>query len=192
MKVFVTMARLLDQAVDVRSLLPLPTEVCRAVDDPLRATLLDLLAEEAMNVEELTAALKDRGFDRAPTTVRHHLDLLKEAGLVELGALEEAGGAVVKYYRANTRLLGYELDEARWAALEPVLDDVTARLGDLLAGVLRDHGETVTDVAESLKDCPYCATPHFTEFVLLKLLERAAAEAVPDAVPDAVATPKET
>lgn len=176
------MASLLDQPVEARSLIPLPVEVCKALDDPLRATMLDLLGEAPMNVEELTAALADRGFPRAPTTVRHHLDILRDAGLVELKALEQARGAVVKYWKANTRLLGYALDEEQEARLGPALEATRDALRDALSAVLADHGDAVRAVAEELRPCPYCATPHFEEFVLLKLLERAAADAVPEVV----------
>lgn len=165
-----------------RTLLPLATDVCSALEHPLRATILDLLGDEPMHVEELTEALADRGHDKAPTTVRHHLDILKDAGLVDLDAVEAVGGAALKYYRSNTRLLGYELTEDQLARLEGAERAMLGELADALETVLADHGDAIREIAEDLKPCPYCARPHFTEFVLLKLVERAASEAVPEVV----------
>lgn len=169
-------------ASTARTLLPIDTDVCSAIEHPLRATMLDLLGDEAMHVEELTQALADRGHDKAPTTVRHHLDILKDAGLVEIDAVEARGGAALKYYRSNTRLLGYELTQDQTARLEDADRAMLGELDQALERVLADHGDAIRRVAEDLKPCPYCATPHFTEFVVLKLIERAASEAVPEAV----------
>lgn len=169
-------------ASTARTLLPIDTDVCSALEHPLRATILDLLGDEPMHVEELTEALADRGHDKAPTTVRHHLDVLKDAGLVELDAVEARGGAALKYYRSNTRLLGYELTEDQAARLEDAERAMLGDLTDALETVLADHGDAIREVADDLKPCPYCSRPHFTEFVLLKLIERAASEAVPEVV----------
>jgi DNA-binding transcriptional ArsR family regulator len=43
--------------------------------------------------------------------VRHHVSVLKDAGMVEIARLEEAGGETRKYYKSNTRVFSYDLPE---------------------------------------------------------------------------------
>lgn len=169
-------------APTARTLLPIDTDVCSALEHPLRATMLDLLGDEPMHVEELTEALADRGHDKAPTTVRHHLDVLKDAGLVELDSVEARGGAALKYYRGNTRLLGYALDDDHRDRLGDARSAMRDALADAVEQVLAEHGDAIREVADDLKPCPYCSRPHFTEFVLLKLVEDGASRAVPEVI----------
>ena len=51
----------------------------RAMADPLRATILDLLLERAATVAELAAAVK-----RPKSTVAHHVNVLVDAGMLRV------------------------------------------------------------------------------------------------------------
>lgn len=68
--------RLPDYELDDRRVVTEPAEL-KALADPLRATLLELLLERAASVTELAAAV-----DRPKSTVAHHVNVLHEAGLV--------------------------------------------------------------------------------------------------------------
>ena len=52
--------------------------------------------------------LKKEGYKKAVTTTRHHLDILKESGLIEIVKIEERRGAITKFYGTSTKLLDYE------------------------------------------------------------------------------------
>jgi DNA-binding transcriptional ArsR family regulator len=67
--------------VSVERVLSASPEEAAALENDLRAAMLGLLSEERA-VEGLHAALRERGFDRAETTVRHHLDVLLENNVV--------------------------------------------------------------------------------------------------------------
>src|SRR5262249_57659727 len=51
----------------------------RAMADPLRNTILDLLLERAATVSELAAAV-----DRPKSTVAHHVSVLADAGVLKV------------------------------------------------------------------------------------------------------------
>src|SRR6266536_1614716 len=51
----------------------------RAMADPLRVTILDLLLERAATVAELAAAVQ-----RPKSTVAHHVNVLVEAGMLRV------------------------------------------------------------------------------------------------------------
>ncbi|MBI4362651.1 MAG: ArsR family transcriptional regulator [Euryarchaeota archaeon] len=171
------MARLFEKPVSLDTILTLPAERAMALEDPLRALLLNLLAEESLSVEEMVVRLRRRNIRKAPTTVRHHLEILKRAGLVELTRAEEARGGVLKYYAANSRVLGYDLTPEAEGELQEAIGDAEGRIEKVLREVLRAHRREIKRVADGLKDCPYCPTPHFVEYTALKVLERATARA---------------
>ena len=58
--------------------------------------------------EQITLQLKKQGHKKALTTIRHHLDILKESGLIEIVRIEESRGAIIKFYGTSTKLLDYQ------------------------------------------------------------------------------------
>lgn len=65
-----------------------------------------------MTIEEIHEELERRGEEKAETTVYHHVNVLKDAGMVEISRLEEADGGTRKYYRSNTQVFSYTLPGA--------------------------------------------------------------------------------
>lgn len=171
------MAELLTRPVEVERIYTLPAEKAMALEDPLRALMLNLMSEKPRSVDELAAEVRKRGYRKAVTTLRHHVEVLKRAGLIELARAQEARGAVLKYFASKARVLGYELSPEAEERLAPVVRDAERALERVLRDLHRRHGREIGRVAEGLKDCPYCPTPHFVEYVTLWVLERATAEA---------------
>jgi DNA-binding transcriptional ArsR family regulator len=170
------MADLLDRPVEIRDVLATSPSVASAVEEPTRAALLEVLAHRAMSVEEMVDALEERGIEKAPTTVRHHVDVLREAGLVDLGRLEEDRGGVVKYYAATARLLDYEEPDDFDERMAEALDETAGELADLVDRLREDHGDEIEAMAAELTPCSYCDRQHFEEYVLVRLLQRATAD----------------
>ena len=71
----------------------------RAMADPLRSTLLDLLLERAATVSELAAAV-----GRPRSTVAHHVTVLVEAGLVRVVRTRRVRAIDERYYGRTARL----------------------------------------------------------------------------------------
>jgi hypothetical protein len=97
--------------VGVRDVVVRDTNVSAAVDEPFRAMTLDMLAAESKTVADVHAELSDRVLRPVEAPVRHHVNELRDAGLVEVASLKERRGATTKYYRANTLVLSYALPE---------------------------------------------------------------------------------
>jgi DNA-binding transcriptional ArsR family regulator len=85
--------------VELTDIVVRDTDVSNAVDEPVRAMILDMLAERSMTVEEVRDDLRSRGFDRTVNTIRHHVNELRDAGLVEVERMEERRGGTLKFYR---------------------------------------------------------------------------------------------
>ena len=149
------------------------TRVSDAVDEPARAMILDMLADEAMTVAAIHEALAERGFERTENTVRHHINELRDAGLVEVARLEERRGGTSKYYRATTIVLSYTLPEDAEATVDPMVEAIAPRIGDLVADLRAEFGDDLADLAAEMAPCEHCRTQKYETYLLLTVLRRA-------------------
>jgi DNA-binding transcriptional ArsR family regulator len=74
-------------------------EQLRAIADPLRDTILDLLLERAATVTELAAAVK-----RPKSTVAHHVNVLVAAGMLRVVRTRRVRAIDERYYGRTARL----------------------------------------------------------------------------------------
>ena len=167
---------LLESDVSIREVVTTDPEKAQALDNDVRAKILDMLVDEEMTVEAMHEELQRRGERKAETTVRHHVNVLQDAGMVEISRLEEAGGGTRKYYRSNTRVFSYDLPEEGAETLAAACAAATEELGTLVETLYAEHGEEIEAVARETKPCEYCETQHYEEFILRELLDRALIE----------------
>ncbi|MGH3134741.1 MAG: helix-turn-helix domain-containing protein [Gaiellaceae bacterium] len=71
----------------------------RAIADPLRATILDLMLERAATVAELAAAVQ-----RPKSTVAHHVNVLAGAGLLRVVRTRRVRAIDERYYGRTARV----------------------------------------------------------------------------------------
>jgi DNA-binding transcriptional ArsR family regulator len=164
---------LLESDVPIREVVTTDPEKAKALENDVRAKILDMLADEELTIEEIHEELERRGEDKAETTVRHHVNVLKDAGMVEIARLEEAGGGTRKYYRSNTRVFSYDLPEDADETLATAQETATEELASLVETLYAEHGNEIETVAREMTPCEYCETQHYEEFVLRELLNRA-------------------
>ena len=105
------MSTLLEKQIKVNRIVTKSTEHARAIEDPSRAKIMEILYHQAFSADQITSALKKAGYKKALTTVRHHLEILKSSGLIEIVKIEESRGAIKKYYGTSTKLLDFQAPE---------------------------------------------------------------------------------
>src|SRR5947208_16779685 len=71
----------------------------RAIADPLRDTILDLLLERAATVAELASAVK-----RPKSTVAHHVNVLVDAGMLRVVRTRRVRAIDERYYGRTARV----------------------------------------------------------------------------------------
>jgi DNA-binding transcriptional ArsR family regulator len=71
----------------------------RAIADPLRATILELLLERAATVAELATAVR-----RPKSTVAHHVNVLVEAGMLRVVRTRRVRAIDERYYGRTARV----------------------------------------------------------------------------------------
>ena len=98
---------LLEKKISVNNILTVNTVCAKAIEDEIRAKILQLLYKKRLNAVQITKRLKKLGYKKALTTIRHHIEILKDAGLIEVIKIEESRGGITKYYGTSTKLIAF-------------------------------------------------------------------------------------
>ncbi|WP_336325802.1 ArsR/SmtB family transcription factor [Halovenus sp. HT40] len=149
------------------------TGVSAAIDEPMRAMILDILAEEELPASDVHDRLADRGIDRTENTVRHHINELRDAGLVDVVHFEEGRGGTIKYYGANTTVLSYSLPQSAAPAIEEMIDAVRPEVEAALDTLTEEYDGAIDEITEEMQPCEHCRTQKYETYVLLTVLRRA-------------------
>jgi DNA-binding transcriptional ArsR family regulator len=173
----IEMAEIFEKKVKQRGILITDSKKSRAIGDPIRAAILQILSGREGSIADIKAELGKQGINIAPTTVRHHVDILKKTGLIELTRLVDSRGGVLKYYASNVRLMEHMAP----GDFDILLGDAITETGEnvMLAveKLMERHGSAVRKIAGAMKPCPHCSQEHFVEYAILEVLNRAIAEA---------------
>jgi DNA-binding transcriptional ArsR family regulator len=165
---------LFQKEVAIKRVTTLGYSAAQALNDPVRIKILEILSHKQMPAEEIVKALGSAGFKKATTTIRHHLDTLKGAGLIEAVKMVEVRGAVMKYYAPTLRAFSYDAPDLDKHA--KLIDDTGTKLIKVLKGVLDDKKFAA---AFNGKDtCSQCKGDHYREYAALEILNAALARAM--------------
>ena len=159
------MSTLLERPVKVSRIITTSASHARAIEDPARARMLVMLYRRSMSAEQISDGLRKAGNGKALTTVRHHLDVLKASGLVEVVRMEEARGAVTKFYGTSTRLLGYDVPDDFESRYSKQIKSVTSRMEKILRSL-----EQKTDPPKQ-KDG---GGEGYSQYLMMEIMNRAA------------------
>lgn len=108
----------LDEEIDAAD----PTRL-KALGDPLRMQICDLVLERAMSVTELAERV-----DRPRGTVAYHVDVLLEAGLLKVVRTRQVRAIQERYYGRVARTIVFPHDESGLPFLMTVAAEVDSSL----------------------------------------------------------------
>ena len=117
-------------------------EVFKALDDPIRGKIVQLLHKKQLNVEQICRRLKKFGYKKAVTTIRHHVEILKDSSLIEIVKIEESRGAVTKYYSSSTKLLDFILPSDFDKNYSKIISKTSLKLGKVIVPILKNFSKT--------------------------------------------------
>jgi DNA-binding transcriptional ArsR family regulator len=130
------MSTLLEKPIKVNRIVTTSIEHARAIEDPARAKIMEILYKNSLSAEQISNELKKTGYKKALTTVRHHLEILKDSGLVQIVKIEESRGAITKFYSTATKLLGYEAPEDFDSKYSKIIDSTSVKIEKILKGLV--------------------------------------------------------
>lgn len=166
--------------VRIENVITADPQQAQALENNVRAKILDMLAHEELTIKEIHAELERRGEEKAETTVRHHVQLLKDAGMVEITRLEEARGGTLKYYRSNTRVFSHELPDTAEETFLEMSNTARTELASMVELLFEEHGDDITAIADEIKPCEYCSRKHHGEYILHELLNQILTDLIED------------
>ncbi|VFJ14117.1 ArsR/SmtB family transcription factor [Candidatus Nitrosocosmicus franklandus] len=148
-------------------------KIAKGLSDPHRLKILDLLYHRNLSTRNLFDLLKKAKYDIAMTTLRHHISILKKNGLISIQRKEEVKGMLVKYYKANVKMLVYEnYPFVKFARdNEEIINLLYPKIYKVIKKILINEKELMSIVLSDVKSkCKICKTSHYAEFLLFMVL----------------------
>jgi|TARA_B100000949_G_scaffold11379_1_gene8743 DNA-binding transcriptional ArsR family regulator len=132
----------MEKEITVDKIIAANYEVFKALDDPIRGKIVQLLNKKQLNVEQITRRLKKFGYKKAVTTIRHHVEILKDSGLIEIVKIEESRGAVTKYYGSSIKLLDFTLPLDFNKNYSNLISKTSLKLSKVIGPILKNFSKT--------------------------------------------------
>ena len=129
------MSTLLEKQIKVSRTVTTNIGQARAIEDPARAKIVEILYHQALSADQITSALKKAGYKKALTTVRHHLEILKQSGLIEIVRIEESRGAITKFYGTSTKLLDFQVPSDFDSTYSKTIVNTSTKIEKILKGL---------------------------------------------------------
>ena len=136
------MAILMEKEIDIDRIITANYDVFSALDDPIRGKIVELLNKKQLNVDQITRRLKKFGYKKAITTIRHHIEILKDSGLIEITKIEESRGAVTKYYGSSIKLLDFTLSSDFDENYSKIISKTSLKLEKIIGSILKNFSKT--------------------------------------------------
>lgn len=159
------MSTLLEKPIKVNRIVTTSTIHARAIEDPSRAKIMELLYLHSLSVDQICNELKKTGYKKALTTVRHHLEILKNSGLVEIVRIEESRGAITKFYSTSTKLLGYQAPDDFDVKYSKLIDNTSVKIEKILKGLVP---KTTKSKKSKTKD-----PVDYSQYLIMEIMNRA-------------------
>ena len=136
------MAILMEKEISIDRMITANYDVSRALAIPTRGKIVELLNKKQLNVEQITRRLKKLGYKKSVTTIRHHIEILKDSGLIEITKIEETRGAITKYYGSSTKLLDFMLPSDFDENYSKTISKTTLKLDKVIGPILKNFSKT--------------------------------------------------
>jgi DNA-binding transcriptional ArsR family regulator len=156
------MSTLLEKQIKVNRIVTTNVEQARAIEDPVRAKIVELLYRQAMSADQIATALKKSGYKKALTTIRHHIEILKESNLIEIVKIEESRGAITKFYGTSTKLLDFQTPDDFESKYSKIIDNTSTKIEKILKGLTPKTSTTKGKKSEE-----------YSQYLVMEIMNRA-------------------
>lgn len=163
------MSTLLQKELKISKILSTNADQAKALDDTARIKILQILYHKQFATEQIVEELNKIGYKKATTTIRHHLDVLKNAGLIEIVKMEEVRGAVMKYYGTSVRVMGTKLPANFETEFSKTIADTSVRLEKVIKNIAENAGSKIKK--KNSKNAT--AESNYEEQIVMEIVNRA-------------------
>ncbi|HET6457986.1 MAG TPA: winged helix-turn-helix domain-containing protein [Nitrosopumilaceae archaeon] len=164
------MSTLLQKEIKINRIVITNVEQAKALDDPARIKILQILYHKQFSADQLVEELHKTGYNKATTTIRHHLDVLKRAGLVEIVKMEEIRGAVMKFYGTSIKLLGYDTPANFDSDYSKIITDTSIAIQKIIKNIVQNN---MSKTKKKNIDKRTKAEQNYDQYLLIEIVNRA-------------------
>jgi len=165
------MSTLLQKEIKISKILSTNADQAKALDDAARIKIIQILYHKQLHTEQIVEELSKSGYKKATTTIRHHIDVLKSAGLIEIVKMEEVRGAVMKYYGTSVRVMGNKLPANFETEFSKTITDTSVKLEKVIKNIAENAGSKIKK-----KSTKNTSESNYEEYILMEILNRAMAK----------------
>ena len=160
------MSTLLEKSIKINRIVTSNSHQAKAIEDITRSKILKILYKKQLTAEQILGELKKSGYTKALTTIRHHLDILKISGLIELVKIEESRGAITKFYGTSTKLLEYDIPKDFESKYSSLIKTTSGKMETLVKNISeKTSSKTKNQKSEN--------TENYTQYLLMEIVNRA-------------------
>lgn len=164
------MSTLLQKDLKINRIVVTNTEQAKALDDPARIKILQILYHKQLSADQIAEELHKTGYKKATTTIRHHLDVLKRAGLVEIVKMTEVRGAVMKFYGTSIKFLGYKMPPNFDSDYAKSITDASVKMEKVIKNIAQNSMTKIKKKNSVKRDG---LEQNYNEYVLMEIVNRA-------------------
>jgi len=159
------MSTLLEKPIKIHRILTSNSQQAKAIEDVTRSKILKILYKKQLTADQILEELKKTGYKKALTTIRHHLDILKISGLIELVKIQESRGSITKFYGTSTKLLEFETPEDFELKYATLIKTTSGKIENLVKTISqRTIGKKNHNIEEN---------KNYNQYLLLEIINRA-------------------
>ena len=163
------MSTLLQKELKINKILTTNADQAKALDDVARIKILQILYHKQLTTDQIVEELNKMGYKKATTTIRHHIDVLKNAGLIEIVKMEEVRGAVMKYYGTSVRVMGHKLPANFETEFSKMISDTSVKLEKVIKNISENMGSKIKK--KNLKNVS--ADSNYEQHIVMEIVNRA-------------------
>lgn len=138
----------------------------RAIEEPTRTKILKILYKNQLTAEQILDEMKKTGYDKALTTIRHHLDVLKISGLIEVVKIQESRGSIAKFYGTSTKLLEYDTPDDFDLKYENLIKSTSNKISNLVKNISQKTNLKT-------KNKKSVDSESYNQYILMEIINRA-------------------
>ncbi len=165
------MSTLLQKEIKINKILTTDAEQTKALDDPARFKILQILYHKQLTTDQIVDELHKMGYKKATTTIRHHLDVLRDSGLVEIVKMEEIRGAVMKYYGTSVRVMGSKLPANFETEFSKTITDASIKLEKVIKNIAQNAGAKIKKKSSKIS-----VDSNYEDKIVIEIVNRAMAK----------------
>jgi len=160
------MSTLLEKPIKINRIVTSNSQQAKAIEDLTRSKILKILYKKQFTADQILEELKKTGYNKALTTIRHHLDILKISGLIELVKIQESRGAITKFYGTSTKLLEYEIPEDFESKYAILIKTTSGKIENLVKNISQK-------TSLKTKNHKVVENENYNQYLLMEIVNRA-------------------